>query len=328
MIDDASRVPSMLQQANASYHDLSSLNGLRQLGQRDEQAALQAAARQFESHFLKTLIKTMREANEALGENELFDGESVGFYQEMHDEQLASTLSAQNSLGLAELMIRQLSQINEAPANSKPFSNGVGQSNAIQPANQRRSAEGTAVAEIKAQRVENASADRSSGSTPAEFFASVLPHAEKAARALGVPTEILLAQAALETGWGKSAQGPQPNHRYFGIKADSRWQGDVARKTTIEFEQEQPKKLHALFRDYPNGADAFSDYVKFIKESPRYESAVKRGDDAREYIHGLQKAGYATDPQYVDKVMRIHDGEMFKSALSEARKLLSNPLGG
>lgn len=322
MVNDASALPGLLNtstQANASYHDLKSLNELRTLGKRDQGAALEAAARQFESHFLKTLIKTMREANEALGDNDLFGGESVDFYQEMHDEQLAATLSAQNSLGLADLMIRQLSMPSMDSPKAPRF-----------PLNQNEETVANPVAPavptlLKRPTVVSASNNEPNRSAePAKFFASVLPQAERAAKELGVPTEILLAQTALETGWGRSTQNGQGNHRYFGIKADGRWQGEAVPQQTLEYIEQKPQAVSAMFRDYSNRDDAFADYVNFIKQSPRYRQAISGQPDARQYISGLQKGGYATDPQYADKVMRIYDGELFKSALSEARKLLGN----
>ncbi|QGX38297.1 flagellar assembly peptidoglycan hydrolase FlgJ [Permianibacter aggregans] len=322
MIKDASALPGLLNastQANASYHDLKSLNELRSLGRRDGDAALEAAARQFESHFLKTLIKTMREANEALGDDELFGGESVDFYQEMHDEQLAATLSAQNSLGLADLMIRQLSMPTTTSPKAPRFplnNNEKSVENAPAPAVPML-LKRAAVAPVT-------NTEPSQATEPAKFFASVLPQAERAAKALGVPTEILLAQTALETGWGRSTQSGQGNHRYFGIKADGRWQGEAVQQQTLEYVEQKPQSVSALFRDYANRDDAFTDYVNFIKQSPRYQQAISGQPDARQYISGLQQGGYATDPQYADKVMRIYDGDLFKSALSEARKLLGN----
>ena len=261
----------------------------------------------------------MREANEALGDDELFGGESVDFYQEMHDEQLAATLSAQNSLGLADLMIRQLSMpTTPSPKASRfPLSNNEKSvENAPAPAVPML---------LKRPTVAPVSNTESNRATePAKFFASVLPQAERAAKALGVPTEVLLAQAALETGWGRSTQSGQGNHRYFGIKADGRWQGEAVQQQTLEYVEQKPQSVSALFRDYANSEDAFTDYVNFIKQSPRYQQAISGQPDARQYISGLQKGGYATDPQYADKVMRIYDGDLFKSALSEARKLLGN----
>ena len=322
-----------------SYHDLKSLNRLRELGQKDKSSALAAAARQFESHFLKTLIKSMREANEALGENELFDSENADFYQEMYDEQLAATLSSKNSLGLADLMIKQLSGL----APSAPNRNAAMDTrSATQNAKEVNTSSDNSVRElpIKPSPTTTPSTTRAShenaikfnptpetaASSPIEplaFIQKVLPHAERAAKALGVPTETILAQTALETGWGRASGAADGTHHYFGVKAGNQWQGEATVKSTIEFEQGVPKKSVERFRAYPNIESAFDDYVQFLKTSPRYQEALAHDGSAKRFAQGLQSGGYATDPSYADKIMRIQHGEFFNNVLKEARNLLS-----
>lgn len=326
MSNGESYIPSITPDSSgqSSYHDLKSLHRLREMGQKDQNGALVAAARQFESHFLKTLIKTMREANDALGENDLFESENVDFYQEMYDEQLASTLSSKNSFGLADLMIKQLSGLtSSAPTNDTPVAS-------ILRTPDSRNAYSKITALSSEQTLSKATKANTSNVSatpkpiePLAFIQKVLPHAEKAAKALGVSTETILAQTALETGWGRASGTKDGAHHYFGIKAGASWQGDSTAKPTIEFEQGVPKKTVERFRAYPDIESAFEDYVQFLKSSGRYQDALAHNGSARTFVEGLQRGGYATDPSYADKILRIQNGEFFNSVLKEARNLLS-----
>ncbi len=137
------------------------------------------------------------------------------------------------------------------------------------------------------------------------------PYAEKAAKELGVEPKVILAQAALESGWGRSvirnANGSN-SFNLFNIKADKAWQGKQTKLTTLEFDQGIAKKVNAGFRSYDSFEEGFKDYVDFIKNNPRYGEALKKVGNAEHYMHELQRAGYATDPKYANKVMSIYQG--------------------
>ncbi|WOT06237.1 flagellar assembly peptidoglycan hydrolase FlgJ [Shewanella youngdeokensis] len=141
-----------------------------------------------------------------------------------------------------------------------------------------------------------------------EFVSRLYPHAEKAAQQLGTTPEVLIAQSALETGWGqkvvKGAAGQQSNN-LFNIKADNRWQGDKAQVNTLEYEQGVAVKQKADFRVYDTISDSFNDFVSFVSNSERYETALKKAADPKAFVQSLQDAGYATDPKYTDKVMQV-----------------------
>lgn len=147
----------------------------------------------------------------------------------------------------------------------------------------------------------NLSADRQG------FVNSVTPLAEQAAAQLGVAPELLVAHAALESGWGqrplRQADG-RDTHNLFSIKAGSRWQGDTAQALTTEYTQGQPALQTERFRSYPDHASAFQDYAQLLR-SPRYQGALGVGDDARAFAQGLVRGGYATDPAYADKLTRV-----------------------
>ncbi len=252
-----SRDPSLLPQA--SYHDMRSLDSLRDLRSRDEKSALKAAAQQFEATFLNMLMKSMRDANEVFGDDDVMGGDSVEFYQTMHDEQLAATLSAQGTLGLAELMVKQLS-----PAVKTEPSAPV--------------------------------------QSPEDFVSQVRPHAERAAKRLGVAPEALIAQAALETGWGKSL--PHNGNNCFGIKADERWTGQSVTRKTMEVHAGVVSQVNARFRRYDDIGASFDDYVTFVQTSERYASA-QHAATPEQFVQSIAKAGYATDPLYAEKLTRI-----------------------
>ncbi|MFZ3288720.1 MAG: flagellar assembly peptidoglycan hydrolase FlgJ, partial [Telluria sp.] len=133
-------------------------------------------------------------------------------------------------------------------------------------------------------------------------------HADEASRATGIPAKFMLGQAALESGWGKreirNADG-SASHNLFGIKAGPGWKGKVASAVTTEYVNGVPHTRVEKFRAYDSYADSFKDYAKLISNNPRYEKVLAAAGDASSFAHGLQKAGYATDPLYAAKLTRI-----------------------
>ncbi|OAI93127.1 flagellar assembly peptidoglycan hydrolase FlgJ [Pseudomonas putida] len=141
-----------------------------------------------------------------------------------------------------------------------------------------------------------------------DFVATMLPMAEQAARRIGVDPRYLVAQAALETGWGKSvmrASDGSSSHNLFGIKATGNWEGDSARAITSEFRDGQFVKETAAFRSYDSYQDSFHDLVSLLQNNSRYQEAVKSADNPEQFVRELQKAGYATDPNYASKISQI-----------------------
>ena len=152
-----------------------------------------------------------------------------------------------------------------------------------------------------------------------DFIDQLQPLAEQAAKALGVDANLLLAQAALETGWGqavlKNTQGVS-SYNLFNIKADKAWQGNQTKTSTIEFDGGIAKKETASFRAYQSFQESFIDYVDFIKSNPRYSEALKKAANAYQYITALQQAGYATDPKYAEKIFSIYQAQIGNNAKS------------
>jgi flagellar protein FlgJ len=266
-----------------------------------EQEALKAAAKQFESIFTSMLFKSMRDANSSF-KSDMLNSQNEQFYRQMLDDQMSSELSASGSLGLADMIVAQLS----AGQGSDQQESKVRQEG-FDPALERpkyskkvdRADRQESVAKVAAQPV--------SFDSPESFVASMSPYAEKAARALGVDSSLLLAQAALETGWGskmvKNSLGNSNN--LFNIKADRSWKGDKVATQTLEFHGKTAVKEQASFRSYANFEESFNDYVKFLNENPRYQTALQHQGSSENFIKGIHSAGYATDPNYADKVLRV-----------------------
>ncbi|ODY18270.1 flagellar rod assembly protein/muramidase FlgJ [Vibrio parahaemolyticus] len=290
-------------------HDISSLDSLRQKavkeGKDGEQEALHAAARQFESIFTSMMLKSMREANEGF-ESNIMNSQNEKFYRQMLGEQMASELSANGSMGLADMIVAQLTA---GQGNDK---SETAMRDAANSAVEYRRVDPKKAREIEKRLIESGELSRTSHTpakfdSPESFVNSMKPYAEKAAKALGVEPSLLLAQAALETGWGQkvvqNARGSSNN--LFNIKADRSWQGDKVTTQTLEFHDNTPVKETAAFRSYSNYQDSFNDYVRFLNDNPRYETALQQRGDSESFIRGIHRAGYATDPTYADKVLQV-----------------------
>jgi flagellar protein FlgJ len=316
-------VIAMISTSNADvYTDIHGLDSIRRESRTDSKKALRDVAQQFESIFLKMMLKSMRDASFG---DPLFDSDNSKFYRQMYDDQLTMDLSKKGSVGLADVLVQQLGKYlpDEAPADKKEASNPLAASNT---ANQLF-VSAMQAAKVAAPAVEpavTAKSDLKSGS-PESFVNELWPLAEQHARDLGVKPQVLLAQAALETGWGKhviNRTDGNSSFNLFNIKADQRWQGDKAQVATLEYRNGVAKKEQASFRAYDSFAQSFSDYVSFVKNSPRYEQAVKHAANAERYVDELHQAGYATDPQYADKIKSIMQREPIATHLAAANAVM------
>lgn len=286
-------------------HDIGSLDRLRQQAvngeEGSEKEALTAAAKQFESIFTSMLFKSMRDANSSF-KSDMLNSQNEQFYRQMQDDQMASELSASGSLGLADMIVAQLSAGQASDATEDKVRSEGFDTSLQRPQYSGRS-------EDRVSEVQSASTVKQpvSFDSPESFVTSMKPYAEKAASALGVDSSLLLAQAALETGWGskmvKNSLGNSNN--LFNIKADRSWKGDKVATQTLEFHGKTAVKESASFRSYSSFEDSFNDYVKFLNENPRYETALQHQGNSENFIKGIHQAGYATDPNYADKVLRV-----------------------
>jgi flagellar protein FlgJ len=284
---------------------------------RAETAAV--VARQFEALMLQSMVRSMRQATPG---DPLLSSSSTRLYRDLFDQQLALRLSESGTVGLADLLVRQLRESGalreEVPA-AEPEADALRRGLYPSRSGPARGAgeaegEGERSAELRAVASASAAAREPLPFAGREAFVrAVRPHAERAGRALGVDPGMLVAQAALETGWGRSvlqhADG-RSAFNLFGIKANPAWTGDVVTVPTLEYEGGVAVRRNAAFRAYPSFAESFDDYVDLLRGNPRYARALAQADDPRAYMQALQAAGYATDPRYAEKVIRIWEGEL------------------
>jgi flagellar protein FlgJ len=255
---------------------------LRSAAARDPKAAIKEAAKQFEGLFMQELMKSMRQATLASG---MLDNEGTQLGTEMLDTQLAGKMTGLKG-GLSEAIARQLERQMGLTAESRkasPQINTVVQRTPLRPP---------------------ASAQ--------EFVALHTEAAKKAEGASGIPASFMVAQAAHETGWGKKhirmADGSN-SFNLFGIKAGAGWKGATTEVVTTEYVNGEPRKLSQRFRAYSSYDESFADYARLMQTSPRYQNVmsdlVAHAGDGKHFAMGLQRAGYATDPAYADKLSRV-----------------------
>ncbi|MBR7798780.1 flagellar assembly peptidoglycan hydrolase FlgJ [Undibacterium fentianense] len=284
--------------------DSKGLDSLRHSTRENSPESIKAAATQFEALFINMMMKSMRQASAS--EGGMFDNEQSKMFTSMMDQQLSQKM-ASRGIGLADAMVRQLSnnamtqalQSEEAPA--MPMG-GIGsvdqyvqqQKLGIQ-ASQLLATTGTIESNSSAKHVQ-------------EFTQKLGPHAELASQSSGIPAKFMLGQAALESGWGKKeikAMDGSTSHNVFGIKANAGWKGKTVDALTTEYVNGVAYQKVEKFRAYDNYGDAFRDYAKLISDNPRYQQVMQSTDDPSKFAQALQKAGYATDPMYAQKLNKL-----------------------
>jgi len=247
----------------------------------------------------------------SLGEG-LLDSKQSESYREMYDKQIAMEMVNGDGIGLAAVIKRQLGGA------IAPGYQGLQPREYLGMPVVAAAAAGSAQdGANEAQRAAAVAADARFDGDPETFLRELWPAAEQAAAKLGLAPEALLAQAALETGWGQHIMHHRDgasSHNLFGIKADRRWQGDKVHVSTLEYRDGVALKTRADFRAYPSFEQSFQDYVDFLERNPRYRDALDTTGDPAAYFDALQRAGYATDPAYADKIKRILHSEPVQRA--------------
>jgi peptidoglycan hydrolase FlgJ len=272
-----------------TYTDIIGLAALKKDPNSPE--AISAVAEQVEALFLQMMLKSMRDASAA----EETDSNEMGMYQDMFDKQVALSISQHADLGIGRLLKRQLAG-RPAPGSVKLSS-------------------GESVPTPPAAAVPTAGIAHS----PAEFVSRVLPSIQRAANALGIDPKGMLAQAALETGWGqrlpRAADGSS-SHNIFGIKAGNEWTGARATSDSMEVINGVATPRRTAFRAYASVEESINDFANLLKNSPRYKDVIAGGGNAGAYIAAMGKSGYATDPDYGNKLNQILGSDTLQSALA------------
>ena len=353
--------------AAPSFTDFQALASLRSEARNSPTEALDDVASQFESLFVQMMLKSMRDATIDGGlfdsnsmdiYQQMFDQQVSLDISQRGGVGLAETLINQlgatqegNKLGgkeLAEGVDEALGALVDTDMNSQPLVS-LGRT-AVEIKRQvlgLYSASNDPIDSAVKSSINSSGADeiaplvdtgindtnRKDGASwlpasPEEFIRNIWDHAVNAAKELGLDPAVLVAQSALETGWGKKViQGDLgSSFNLFGIKADSRWDGKAATVNTVEFRDGLATLEKASFRAYDSLAGAFNDYVSFLKSNPRYQQALDKVSDSKEFLHELQSAGYATDPKYADKILGILDRGNYSTVIKELKNSQELPL--
>ena len=295
----SSAAPEASAQAN-TYTDLNALAALKNAPA--SAATVKAVSEQVEALFLQMMLKSMRDAGEAAGEP---TSNETGMYQDMFDKQVALTLSKRQDLGIARLFERQLGGKAAGAAPAGAASSSQLKAKGALPDSRGRAAPPPTGANLSEQ--------------ASDFVQQVLPTIRQAAAAVGVNPLGMLAQAALETGWGqrmpRTADG-NSSLNLFGVKAGSDWSGARAMADTVEISGGVAKQTRTAFRAYGSIEESVGDFARLLTSSPRYREAVATGSNAHAYVASIAKAGYATDPEYANKLNEVLNSGTLQAALS------------
>ena len=298
--------------SDSVYTDFQGLSQLKYKASTDTPKALQEVGKHFEALFIQMMLKSMREATP---DNPLFGDKAEELYRGLFDKQISMNIASNSKLGLADLIVRQL-QHNVGTQNTT-------QNDAI---NDKSSTEPSKLTGLPGN---DKSSDTQAALSPTKFVKDLWPYAKTAAEKLNVDPQVLVAQAALETGWGRGiTRHPdgQSSNNLFGIKAGSNWQKKSVSVTTLEYRDGIAVKQQARFRSYDSLQASFQDYVNFLQNNPRYKEALSHASDPNQFTNALQDAGYATDPKYAEKINNILGGNTLASALADLKLNQADPI--
>lgn len=286
----------LMAMSGAAY-DAQALNGLKRDAASDPQGNLKQVAQQVEGMFVQMMLKSMRAA---LPQDGILSSDQSRLYTSMYDQQIAQQMS-QKGLGLADMMVKQMSNANAVPSETAGTSPMALDDEVL------RTLPNQALEQTLRRAVPKAPSAAPLSLNNGNFVARLSTPARVVSQQSGIPHQLIVAQAALESGWGQReipAADGSPSYNLFGIKAGGSWDGPVTEITTTEFEQGTAKKIKAKFRVYGSYVEAMADYVKLLTNNPRY-AGVANARSPEQAAQALQQAGYATDPQYASKLVSV-----------------------
>ena len=279
--------------------DAQSLNELKAQTRQDPGANLRPVARQMEGMFVQMMLKSMREA---LPKDGIFSSDSTRLYTSMYDQQIAQQMTAGKGLGLADMMVKQMAG-DQAPVEPADQMQQVPMKFPLETVTSYQNQALTQLVRKAMPKVPEDGDEPLTGDSK-DFLAQLSLPARLASEQSGVPHHLILAQAALESGWGQRQiprENGEPSFNIFGVKATPGWKGPTTEITTTEYENGEAVKVKAKFRVYSSYLEALSDYVGMLTRNKRY-SAVTTAATAEQGTQALQNAGYATDPNYARKL--------------------------
>lgn len=289
------------------------LHSLQKINQAEGDAALKKVAKQFESMFVHMLFKGMRQSNAVFEEGNFGHSAGETMYRDMYDQQMSLNIADGRGLGIADMVFRQLKGVDGAKAVVNE--NGLRVTDQFPPSqvptiarDSVKSSPANTVDQLGEIDVKQKTTNELRADSPESFVKSLFPAVKRFASQVGLDPAMMVAQAALETGWGKHIVGgvTAGSNNLFNIKADSRWLGQKVNTQTLEYKNGIAVQEHAQFRKYSSIEDSIQDFIQFVQDQPRYQSAWQQKGDGLSFIRQLHEAGYATDPQYTEKVQAVY----------------------
>lgn len=364
-----------------NHNDLVGLKNLKAKAANDpnDKQALKMAAQHFESIFMGMMLKSMRKANAVFEKDNPLHSNTSNFYRDMYDQQLTTDLAGKGSLGLADLIVEQLSNdgsrftsadllrndgdltrqtfkakanelkefqrmLNQEPLGPVDFDQALS-SESQTLLNSMNSIIDKTFAQVGGDKlpdsllanrtdsevIDSARKKQTVGfDSPDDFITQIWQFAKKASSKIGLNPAVMVAQSALETGWGKHIiedNNGESSFNLFNVKAHRDWQGEKAAHSTLEFEQGLPVKKVEPFRVYNSFSESFDDFVSFLKGNNRYQDALDSTNKPETFLKNLQQAGYATDPNYADKIIKILNSDKFKNVIGTLESTVDNKRG-
>jgi len=298
--------------SDSVYTDFRGLSQLQYKASTDNPQALKEVGKHFEALFIQMMLQSMRKATP---DNPLFGGKAEEMYRDLFDKQISMSMAAKGQLGLGDMIVKQLQ-------NKTQLHESLGK-NTVQ-------APSTPVQVDRRSAVGAGAVNKTAYATPSAFVKDVWPYAQKAAKQLNIDPQVLVAQAALETGWGRGVikhPDGRSTHNLFGIKAGAAWHKEAAVVSTLEYRDGVAVKERASFRSYGSLAEGFQDYVSFLQNNPRYKESLSSAADPQIFTKALQDAGYATDANYAQKIGNVLGGDTLASAMADLKVNAVNPIG-
>ena len=313
------------------YLDFQQFGDLKRLARQQSSNAAQQVAQQFEGLFVQQMLGAMRAASKI---DQTQHSSYMDFYHDIYDKQVAQMVAGQGNLGVAKLISDQLPD--EAGQESAASEAAAVSEKLEQPEiamSRPKSLVANATTELEkpddvvlSRVIDNDFAEvnrlqqiNARWEKPHAFVADIWPEAQQAAQDLGTSARVLVAQAALETGWGKHTmkfEDGRNSYNLFGIKASPQWQGAALIRQSLEYRDGTLQAEASRFRAYASPAQSMADYVDFIRSSSRYQQALQLAGDEQAYVRELQAAGYATDPDYADKIIGILNSDLLQGSLA------------
>ena len=302
------------------YTNVQGLDQLRADIKKNPAAAKKEVSQQFEAILVQMMLRSMRDANKAFA-SDLVSNEQMDFYQDLFDKQLSLALSS-HGIGIATAIEKNIDEhhLADTPPEETPVNDGLPTLLPPYVQSQTKTAAMPPVMTTAAITAHKPPAEELTFDSQETFIKHLWPTAKFAAKMIGASPEILLAQAALETNWGKKILPHNPStssYNLFNIKADGNWSNKTTTMNSLEQRNGVLVKEKSSFRSYESFKDSFLDYIHLLQQNSRYSDAVQKAPDPHKFIHALQDAGYATDSNYADKILKIFSSKSFQSLVAK-----------